>query len=413
MWPFNSRKGEEQRALDQWPWDTGGPGGGPADRTLSVDRALSLVPVFGAARLLADSIASLPPVLYTTGADGVPIRQPTPSLFINPSVHGTLFDWLHRAVVSMALQGDAVGLITERNYYGFPTMVEWLNPEQVAVQDGTLSGPGSYMNPLWWWWGRPVNPEELVHIPWFCMPYKVRGLSPIRAFRVTANIGLGAGEFAQSWFNQGGVPPGTFRNSEQKVTKEDADAITSRVTARLRDRRPLVMGRDWEYTPIAISPHEAQFVETMRLTATQIAVIYGVPPEKIGGVTGSSLTYSTVEQNSIDFVTFSLRPWLVRLETALSNLFPRGTFVKFDTNDMLRTDAKTRAEVDAISLGFRPPAWKSIPEVRRNNDLGPIPAGELPSQDRPGIPPEDQPQQGKPLPQPSTNGVQPVNAAAN
>ena len=56
--------------------------------------------------------------------------------------------------------------------------------------------------------------------------------------------------------------------------------------------------------PIAINPQEAQFIETMKLTATNVAAIYGVPPDRVGGEKSSSLTYSTVEQDSIDFVGF-------------------------------------------------------------------------------------------------------------
>lgn len=384
MWPFKrSRGGEEQRALSEWPWDTG-----PAPfsaRAVSVERALSLVPVFGAARLLADNIAGLTPKLYTAGVKGVPKLQPTPSLFVNPSVHGTMFDWLHRAVTSMALWGDAVGLVTERNYYGFPTMAEWLDPATVAVNESALTGQGSYMNPLWTWWGRPVATENLIHIPWFCLPYRIRGLSPIGAYAVAANVGLGAQEYAAAWFENGGVPPGTFRNSNQRVPKEDADEITARVTRRLQSRQPLVYGNDWEYVPIAIKPNEAQFIETSRLTATQIAVIYGVPPEKIGGQTGETMTYSNVEQNSLDFLTFSLRPWLIRIEAALSNLFPRGTFVKFDTAELLRVDAKTQAEIDRISLGPSEP-YRTADEVRADHDWPPMPKPPPPPAPPPLVP---------------------------
>jgi len=388
LWPFKKRE-EEQRAIQAWPWDTGSPVGGPADRTLSVDRALSLVPVFGAVRLLADSIASLTPVVYTMGNNGIPVKRPTPSLFVNPSVHGTLFDWIHRLVTSMALQGDGIGMITARDYYGFPTMVEWLNPADVATNDGTLAGQGSYMNPLWWWHGRRLNPEDIVHIPWFCLPYRVRGLSPIGAYRLTANVGLGAAEYAAQWFGNGGVPPGTFQNTMQKVSKEDADIIEARLTNRLQRRRPLVYGSDWVYNPIAIKPNEAQFVETAKLTATEIATIYGVPPEKIGGAQGGSLTYTNVEQASLDYLKFSLRPWLVRIEVALSNLFPRGTFVKFDTTDLLRTDAKTRAEIDQIQLQNQ--AYREVNEVRADHDWSPMP----------------KPQPVMPVPPPAPNGAQP------
>lgn len=380
--------------MTQWPWDVGDPAA--PTRSVSVERALTLVPVFGAARLLADSIASLTPYLYTGGGD-VPRRQPTPSLLRQPSVHGTLFDWLHRAVVSMALQGDAVGLITARDYYGFPTMVEWLNPESVEVIDSAPSGPGSYMQPIWRWFGQQVRAEDIVHVPWFCTPYRVRGLSPVGAFKLTANVGLGAAEYAAAWFANGGVPPGVFRNSEQLVPREEADMITARLTSRLRQRKPLVFGRDWAYEPIAIKPNEAQFIETSRLTATEIAVIYGIPPEKIGGSTGSSLTYSTLEQHSLDFLTFSLRPWLVRVEMALSGLFPRGQFVKFDTADLIRADAKTRAEIDQISLGAQPPPYRTVDEIRADHDLPPMPKP----------PPAPVPAPRPPAVQPGRNGSTP------
>lgn len=391
--------GEESRAFTGWPWDTGGP---PPYVAVGVQRALSLVPVFGAARILADNVAALTPALYTVGKDGVWNRQKTPSLFVNPSVHGTTFDWLQRCVRSMALWGDAVGYVTQRDYYGIPTMAEWLNPEQVTCQDGSqgdasynsatgvdyntsaFSGPGSYVDPLWFWRGRRIDREDLVHIPWATMPYKVRGLSPIGAYQTIANAGLGAQDFASAWFLHGGNPPGVVQNTAQTMSSEDADIVTQRIVRRLAQRKPLVLGSDWKYEPISMKAGDAAFVEQAQLTANHIAVIYGVPAEKLGGQTGGPLTYNTVTMNALDFLTFSLRPWLVRIETALSNLFPRGTFVKFDTSDLLRMDPLTKAQVDQISLGYYPPAWVSIDEVRAGNDRAPIDPSELVPPYRPG-----------------------------
>ncbi len=276
-------------------------------------------------------------------------------------------------MVSQALQGDAIGLITRRDFYGFPTMCEWLNPEQVATQDGKLEGPGSFVNPIWWWWGRPLNPQNLLHIPWFTMPWRVRGLSPIGAYQLTTNVGIGAHEYAANWYANGGVPPGTFQNSEKTFTDDDATQITARLVARLQARKPLVYGKDWTYNPIAIKPSEALFVETARLTATEIATIYGIPPEMIGGSKGESLTYATVEQNTLQYLTFTIRPWLVKWEHALSNCFPRGYYVRFETAEMLRLDAKTQAEVDQITLGSNTqPAVRQVDEVRADHDWGPM-----------------------------------------
>lgn len=391
-------RGEEQRTFTGWPWDSGGP---PPYIAVGAERALSLVPVFGACRVLGDNIASLTPALYTVNKDDVWSKMATPSLFVNPSVNGTLFDWLQRAVHSMCLWGDAVGYVTQRNYYGFPTMVEWLNPEQVSCMDGSSgqapydasgsftsdsTGAGSYMNPIWYWRGRQIDRQDIVHIPWFCMPYKVRGLSPIGAYQTIANVGLGAQDYASAWFLNGGVPPGTLKNSTQKISKEDADIMTARITSRLQQRKPLVLGSDWEYTPIGVNPNEARFIETAQLTANHLAVIYGLPAEMLGGQTGGSLTYNTVSMNALNFLTFSLRPWLVRLEAVLSNLFPRGTFVKFVTDELLRMDQVTKAQVDQMSLGYNPPPWRSQDEVRRSNDLPPVggAASELVPPYRPG-----------------------------
>lgn len=367
--------GEEQRALTAiegyWPDISDGPS---ALGNVTVSRAMALVPVFAAIRLIADLVAALPPVLYYKNPkddNSIPVRQPTPSLFRSPSLHGTLFDWLHRGTASMASHGDAVGLITARDYYGYPTMIEWMNPEQVATQDGKLYGPGSFMQPLWWWYGRPIDPKDIIHVPWFTMPWRVRGMSPIGAYQLSCNVGIGAMEYGANWFGNGGVPPGTFQNKERTFDQSDADKITARLVARMQSRKPLVYGKDWEYNPIAIKPHEALFVETMQLTATQVANIYGIPPERIGGTTGGSLTYNTVELNSIDLLTYTARPWLVRWEQALTNCFPSGYYVKFDPSEMLRLDAETRARVDQISLGYMPPGWKEVDEVRASYDLPP------------------------------------------
>lgn len=423
MWPFSSRKqpGEEQRSIEgwpwpYWPWDTGGP---PPYERVDIHRALTLPPIFAAARLLADSIASMPPVLYRNGNDGVPQQLPTPSLLVQPSVNGTQYDWLHRAVNSMALHGEAIGMITARDYYEFPTMIEWLDPREVEVHDQNLSGPGSYMNPIWFWRGRPLNREDIVHIPWHTEPWRVRGYPPIRALQLTANIGLGAQQFSSAWFHNGGVPPGVLKNTAQKVKKEDADTLAQLATNRFQQRKPLILGADWEYTPIQIKPNEAQFTETCKLVATQVANMYGIPAEMIGGETGGSLTYNTVSMNALNFLTFSLRPWLVRIEAALSAQFPRGQFIRFDTSELLRTDPLQKAQIDAISLGYYPPAWRTIDEVRQGNFLPPVPADQLPPMYRPGggaVPgePQNPPPAAPlpPLPYGGTNGDHPVNGNA-
>jgi HK97 family phage portal protein len=255
---------EEQRAVTSVPWNVGPP---LYSRAVTPEQALSLVPVFSAVRLLSSQIASLPLQTYRKVGD-TRVKIPSGSLFTAPAARGTLYDWLHRCVTSLALRGNAYGLVTRRDSFGYPTMIEWLHPDHVTVQDTALSGPGSYVEPIWYWLGRVLPTEDLVHIAWFTIPGKVQGLSPIEACAATISTGVSAQVYTSDWFNNGAVPPGKFKNSQKKVPQAESDEIKARLVAAIRSRQPLVYGMDWEYDPIAVGANEARFIETMQLNAT-------------------------------------------------------------------------------------------------------------------------------------------------
>lgn len=362
------RRPEEQRTITGLPWDVGGQ---LPIKQVSTEQALSLVPVFGAVRLLASQISTLPLQTYRKVGDGR-VKIPTGSLFSQPSAHGTSYAWLHRCVTSLALRGNAYGLITARDNMGYPTMIEWLHPDHVQVQDQAMSGPGSYSMPIWYWMGRVVPTEDMVHIAWFTVPYRVKGLSPIEACASVVSTGVSAQVYTADWFNNGAVPPGKFKNTQKTVNQVESDEIKARLTAAIRSRKPLVYGADWEYDPIAVGANEARFIETLQLNATQIASIYGIPPEMLGGSTGNSLTYSTVEQNSINFVKFTLRPWLELIEETFSQLLPRPQYVKFNIEALLRGDLTTRMNAyrAARDIGLN-----NIDELRNLEEWAPIPDG--------------------------------------
>src|SRR5262249_59121150 len=103
-------------------------------------------------------------------------------------------------------------------------------------------------------------------------------------------FGYGAG-----WYRSGGFPPGTFQNTQYEVEDEQAVKIKAKLVSAQRRREPLVYGRDWEYKPITVPPEQAQFIQSQQLTATQLAAVYGVMPERVGGSRGDSMTYSTQE----------------------------------------------------------------------------------------------------------------------
>jgi HK97 family phage portal protein len=137
------------------------------------------------------------------------------------------------------------------------------------------------------------------------------------------------------------------------------------------------MQGDAEYFPVAQRMDDSQFVEQRRLAAQEIARVFRIPPHMLGAPSGDSLTYSTVEQQSLDFARFSMAPWLRRIELAISNdrdLAFERQYVKFELDGLLRADAKTRAEVYTAALDPLT-GWMTRAEVRRLEDLPPEPQG--------------------------------------
>jgi HK97 family phage portal protein len=366
------RRDGERRSIDSsmvsWPSD---PLASPA--AVNEDGALRLGSVLAAGRLLAATISAVPLRAFRQAGD-VSQRLPTPSLFTQPCAQGTLHDWVFRLVTSLAYRGNAVGVVTARDYLEYPTAIEWLNPAFVLCEDrlASMGEPGSFTNPKFSYLGERLPNEDVVHIPWFQLPGRVWGLSPIGAYAVTVSTGLAAQQFSDDWYRSGGVPPGQFKNTQQMVDQKDANVIKRRLVQAIRSHEPIVYGKDWDYTATTVSPNEAQFVQTMRLTASQIAAVYGIPPEMIGGETGGSMSYSSPEQRQIELVQFSLLPWLALLESHLSALLPRGQYVRFDSDVLIRADMKTRMEAYEKQrlIGF-----DNVDGIRAQENKPPLPNG--------------------------------------
>ncbi|WP_163571151.1 phage portal protein [Fodinicola feengrottensis] len=297
-------------------------------------------------------------------------------MLTSPSTTGGLRDWLFRMITSMIYRGNAVGIIIERDNLEYPTHIEWLNPDDVFVEDvlSQLIGRGSFSDPIWYWRGVEIPTADIVHIPWFPMPYRVWGMSPMAAFATSVATGLAAQQYSYDWFKSGGVPTGTFTNSEMEVSQTDANVIKGRLVQAIRSHEPIVYGKDWTYNPVSVKPQEAQFIQTMQLTATQIASVYGVDPKDVGGDTGSAGTikYANEEQHDLKFLRFTIMPWLAPLEEALSKLLPRGQYVKFNVDALSRPDSATRFANYQIARNI---GLQNLDEQRALEDWAPIPGG--------------------------------------
>jgi HK97 family phage portal protein len=217
---------------------------------------------------------------------------------------------------------------------------------------------------------KEVDPASVWHVKAFTSPGQVLGLSPIQHARQAIGLGIAAERYAAKFFGESAIPSGVL-TSDQDIKQERAEQLKERWRQSHAGNRDIaVLGSGARFQAVTIPPEEAQFLETTQANTRTIARYFGVQPELIGADSGNSLTYANVEQRALDFLPFGLRPWLVRLETALSALLSSTTTVKFNAAALVRTDLLTRyqAHESAIRAG-----WKLRSEVRELEDLPPIP----------------------------------------
>jgi HK97 family phage portal protein len=263
------------------------------------------------------------------------------------------------------LRGNTYGVITGRTgAAGWPTQVELVPTDAVSVtrlDNGTIEYRVG---------GTVVDNRDIWHLRGFTVPGAITGLSPIAYARQSIGLGLAAERFGASFF-QDNATPSAVLIAKNGVSAESADVLKARWNASHKGHRSLaVMSGDLEFKPITISPTDSQFVETARLTVSQVARVYGVPPEMVGGESGGSLTYSNVEARALDYVKFTLGPWIARLEAGLTDLLPRGQFAKLNAGALLRADTLTRYQAHAVALSNK---FMTVEEVRALEDLGPWP----------------------------------------
>jgi HK97 family phage portal protein len=175
-------------------------------------------------------------------------------------------------------------------------------------------------------------------------------------------------EFAYGFFRDG-AHPSSILTSDEEFTQDQARSIKERFVAAVQGREPSILTGGMKYQPIQVAPNESQFLETQKYNVAQIARIFGVPPEMIAAEAGNSMTYANVEQRSLDFLTYSVQPWLTRIETSLAKLLPGRKHVRFDTSVLLRTDLETRLKATAIGIA----SHQLLPdEARAMSDLPPM-----------------------------------------
>lgn len=325
--------------------------------------ATGLVPFYASVRHVVDFMSTLPVDSYRR-EDSARVSAPMPRIvrrLDEPGGQG-FPTWLGKWAYSLAVHGNAVGWISEWDGYGYPTSVGWLGRDDWSFDEVTKQ---------WYVYGQPVASQMIVHCPWIVPNGKTIGLSPLEHFMSFWQAGLSAQEYADVG-RGGGLPPAHLRNTAKRLDTAEAQGVQARAVRSFASNKPFVTGNDWALDVTTIPPNQAQFLNTLQLTANQTAAVFGIDPREIGGSATESLTYATDESRSLNRAN-NMRPYLFRFEHMLGRLLPERQYVRLNVDATIRTDVKTRTEVVGAKLAD---GRMSVDEARELEDEPPLPNGQ-------------------------------------
>lgn len=349
---FRSLSGEDVYG-DGWATVKGGRG---------KDAALAVAAVYGAVSLIADSLATLPLHVLQVGAThSRKVETPAWLAMPNPSILPSA--WRYQYSTSLSLRGNAYGLVVRDGSRVLG--LRWLHPDKVIV-DETDSIPiyrvGAQEHTLWQHGG------DILHVAQFVQPGSVVGLSPIKQFQRTWETGNAAVDFGHNWFASNAQPTSLLM-AKKGLKPGDAKEAKTLFRQAVRDGGPVVLDTDWDYKALTISPEEAQFLATIRATATTVATIYRVSPDDVGGEAASSRTYGNRQDDEQRFSRRTMLPHVVRFEEAVGLLLAPGLEIKLNLDALVRPNLLERSKTYTENLRN---GSITLDEVRRLEDRPPL-----------------------------------------
>jgi HK97 family phage portal protein len=357
----------ERYAGDSWDIPWGSPSGG----TVNEVTALNLSGVWACETLIADAIATMPVDAFRK-TNGVAEEITRPLWFDYPNPDDTKVDYDTQRLLSLLGWGRSTSYLY-RTPAGSIGGRRALDPWTVQVRK--INGMREFFVD-----GVHIPARNIQHIDGYKRPGDVVGMSVIQNARAGLNEAQASQDLAQNLYENGLNTSGVV--SVPDMPDNVAAERIERIAARIRQwyagsknaGKPMVLTGGTTWQPMAVTPADAQFLETRKFQLNEIARWFRVPPHMIGDVEKSTSWGTGIEQQALGFVRFTLMPWIVRLEQADSLLLPRPQYVKYNVNSLIRADLKTRFE--AYQMG-RMGGWLSANDVRSYEDDKPIPNGNV------------------------------------
>lgn len=353
-------------------------GSSSAGKMVTERSAMQMTAVYACVRILAESIAGLPLHVYRYNSTGGKEKATEHPLFFllhdEPNVEMTSFVFRETLMTHLLLWGNAYAQII-RNGRRVVTAIYPLMPSRMRVDRddngrlyyeytryGDETGEGKRETVK-------LSPEEVLHIPGLGFDGLV-GYSPIAMAKNAIGMSMACEEFGAKFFANGAAPGGVLEHPG--ILKDPArvrESWNATFGGSSNANKVAVLEEGMKYTPISVSPNEAQFLETRKFQIDEIARIFRIPPHMIGDLERSS--FSNIEQQSLEFVKYTVGPWVTRWEQALSRSLLVGNdrshfLIKFNLVGLLRGDYESRMNGYATA---RQNGWMSANDIRELENM--------------------------------------------
>lgn len=345
--------------------------------------AMQTTAVYACVRILAEAVASLPLHVYEYQDDGgKKLVHDHPLYYLlhdEPNQEMTSFVFRETLMSHLLIWGNAYAQII-RDGAGRVLGLYPLLPDKMDVQRDDkgniyyVYSRNSDENPMFKEYGNiRLKAEDVLHIPGLGFDGLI-GYSPIAMAKNAVGMTLACEEYGASFFANGANPGGVLEHpgvlKDPSKVRESWNSVYRGVS---NAHKIAVLEEGMKYQQIGIPPEEAQFLETRKFQINEIARLYRIPPHMVGDLDKSS--FSNIEQQSLEFVKYTLDPWVIRWEQSLqrSLLLPgeKGKyFIKLNVDGLLRGDYQSRMNGYAVG---RQNGWFSANDIREMENMNPIP----------------------------------------
>ena len=338
--------------------------------------ALKLGVLLACVRIISNVVGGLPFDSVRMKGSYRQQLDPAPPIVANPfggatSMAGvTRRAGLAQMVVSLLLRGNAFALVVARDYLGWPTRLVVVHPDMVTV-DIDADGRRVYeVN------HKPVADGDMLHVMGLSMPGAAEGISVIACIRNMIGLGLAAERFGMAFFANGAHLSGVIeveQDLKPDRVREMKETFEAGHSGLARSHAVGVLTGGAKFNPISVTPEDAQFLGTRQAQNLDVAMVLGVPPHMLGQVDRTTSWGKGIEEQKQGFLDITISPISGLFEDAWSAMLPKPQVARFNLNAFLRANTQTRY---TAHMQARTASWKTINEVRADEDMPPLPGGD-------------------------------------